>query len=65
MTTIQISVSDQINLGGLWRVAISWLAAANGFNAAYKHPVARLLARDQARVRLDEYFAAIEELVAR
>ena len=65
ITKIEISLSAQAHLASLYRIAFSWLGAANGFSPPYQHPVARLLARDQARHRLDEYFAAIEDLVPR
>ena len=63
--TINISVAEQAQLAELWRVAFSWAGAANGFNPAYRHPIAMLMARDLAGWRLDEYFAEIEKLVTR
>ena len=60
---ITIDRSCQIRLRRLWRDSWGWMDAANGRNTFYSTPTVRLQARDLARVNLDKYFAAIDEIV--
>jgi hypothetical protein len=60
---ITINHSRQIMLRLMWDDSQHWMAAANGKLAAYNNPMARMLAKESARARLENYFKAIDEIV--
>jgi hypothetical protein len=65
MKTAQIILdhSCQIMLRLLWNDSQGWMNAANGTNKLYSLPIARMLARDNARASLDKYFTMIDNVV--
>jgi hypothetical protein len=58
-----INHSRQVMLRLLWDDSQHWMAAANGKLAAYNNPMARMLSRESASKRLEQYFAAIDDIV--
>jgi hypothetical protein len=61
--TLVIEPNYRLLLRGLWRDSHRWMAAANGFDAAFNNPIGRMLAKDLARQELDRYFKAIDDLL--